>query len=125
MTTDPHGRQDECREQKVEFLRSRIGKGAWLGICEPTKPMVHGHRMWLVVAVSGPDRPRVTIRNNYAMGDYRTSVDYTVGIELVVRGGIEPPPPDECHFLDEWDQGLSEPPSAQDVIGMATKAQDA
>lgn len=118
--TTPQGRQDEGRDQMIEFLRSRIGKEVWLGICAPDEPRVHGHRMWFVVALQPKgDRFYVVLR----VDSWKPVV--TVNTDLIVRGGPDPPPPDDCHFLDEWDEGLSKPPSVQDVIGMARSAADA
>ena len=85
MTTAPRGRQDEGREQMIEFLRSRIGQEAWLGICWPTDREVHGHRVWQIVALqSMREGVYVVLRLDVHCPTIQVNTD------LIIRGAPDP-----------------------------------
>lgn len=107
-------------DSQVQWLQSRIGHRVWLGISCPNDPSLHGQRWWNVCNVV---QIQSGVWNVLLQDPAQRRPARWVAIPSIFYGGDGEPPMD-AWFRSQWDQGLSDPPSFEELIVEATKAQE-
>lgn len=115
----PVGQQDRDREHLLWWLQAVTGREVWLGIHAPKEPWLHGHGYWVVCGLCKAEH------NGAFYVHLRRAPDkgpgYNVWTDHIVHGAEYEPIDDS--WSRRWDEGLSAPPTLEEIIAEAERAQ--